>query len=462
MADITTVNPATGEDIANYDYMSAQQVDEIIDESHEAFLQWRETSAEERAEVIKSIGDSLMQHEEELAKLMTQERGKLYEQSLQEIALCKGICDYTAANGITALADDEREVEGMKKGLVTYQPIGIIYGIQPWNFPAYQVFRYTIANLMAGNSILLKHASNVTGSGLLVEKIMHESKLPKALFRTLLIDHDQSEKVIGHEKVRGVTLTGSDTAGVIVGQQAAKVIKKTVLELGSNDAFIVLKDADIDLAVVTCAHARLYNNGETCVAAKRFVVVDSIYDEFRDRLVKEFAKYELGDPMLETSKIGPMAREDLRTKLHEQVEESVKKGATITLGGEVPAGKGAYYPATILEDVKPGQPAYEDELFGPVASLIRAKDQDDALRLANDSRYGLGGAIFSKDEEEAIRLAQQYFDTGMVYINGYDLVNPGLPFGGVKDSGYGREHGGFGIKEFINIKAVHVVGKAPA
>ena len=462
MADITTVNPATGEDIANYDYMSAQQVNEIIDESHEAFLQWRETSAKERAEIIKSIGDSLMQHEEELAKLMTQERGKLYEQSLQEIALCKGICDYTAANGITALADDEREVEGMKKGLVTYQPIGIIYGIQPWNFPAYQVFRYTIANLMAGNSILLKHASNVTGSGLLVEKIMHESKLPKALFRTLLIDHDQSEKVIGHEKVRGVTLTGSDTAGVIVGQQAAKVIKKTVLELGSNDAFIVLEDADIDLAVVTCAHARLYNNGETCVAAKRFVVVDSIYDEFRDRLVKEFAKYELGDPMLETSKIGPMAREDLRTKLHEQVEESVKKGATITLGGEVPAGKGAYYPATILEDVKPGQPAYEDELFGPVASLIRAKDQDDALRLANDSRYGLGGAIFSKDEDKAIRLARDFFDTGMVYINGYGLANPAMPFGGVKDSGHGREHGGFGIKEFVNVKGIHVIGAKPA
>ncbi|CAM3973111.1 NAD-dependent succinate-semialdehyde dehydrogenase [Psychrobacter arenosus] len=462
MADITTVNPATGEDIANYDYMSAQQVDEIIDESHEAFLQWRETSAEERAEVIKSIGDSLMQHEEELAKLMTQERGKLYEQSLQEIALCKGICDYTVANGITALADDEREVEGMKKGLVSYQPIGIIYGIQPWNFPAYQVFRYTIANLMAGNSILLKHASNVTGSGLLVEKIIHESKLPKALFRTLLIDHDQSEKVIGHEKVRGVTLTGSDTAGVIVGQQAAKVIKKTVLELGSNDAFIVLEDADIDLAVVTCAHARLYNNGETCVAAKRFVVVDSIYDEFRDRLVKEFAKYELGDPMLETSKIGPMAREDLRTKLHEQVEESVKKGATIRLGGEIPAGKGAYYPATILEDVKPGQPAYEDELFGPVASLIRAKDQDDALRLANDSRYGLGGAIFSKDEDKAIRLARDYFDTGMVYINGYGLANPAMPFGGVKDSGHGREHGGFGIKEFVNVKGIHVIGAKPA
>jgi succinate-semialdehyde dehydrogenase/glutarate-semialdehyde dehydrogenase len=462
MADITTVNPATGEDIANYEYMNAQQVDDIINNSHEAFLQWRETSVEERAEVIKSIGDSLMKHEEELAKLMTQERGKLYEQSLQEIALCKGICDYTAANGITALADDEREVEGMKKGLVSYQPIGIIYGIQPWNFPAYQVFRYTIANLMAGNSILLKHASNVTGSGLLVEKIMHESKLPKALFRTLLIDHDQSEKVIGHEKVRGVTLTGSDTAGVIVGQQAAKVIKKTVLELGSNDAFIVLEDADIDLAVVTCAHARLYNNGETCVAAKRFVVVDSIYDEFRDRLVKEFAKYELGDPMLETSKIGPMAREDLRTKLHEQVEESVKKGATITLGGEIPAGKGAYYPATILEDVKPGQPAYEDELFGPVASLIRAKDQDDALRLANDSRYGLGGAIFSKDEDKAIRLARDYFDTGMVYINGYGLANPAMPFGGVKDSGHGREHGGFGIKEFVNIKGIHVIGAKPA
>ena len=456
MSDITTINPTTGEAIKDYDYMTTDEVNKIVDASHQAFLEWRTVSHEERAKVINSIGDKLIEYKEELAKLMTEERGKLYSQSLQEIDLCKAICDYTAANGISALADDEREIEGMKKGLVTYQPIGIIYGMQPWNFPAYQVFRYTIANLMAGNSVLLKHASNVTGSGLLIEKILHESDLPNDLFRTILIDHDQSEILIGHDKVRGVTLTGSDKAGVIVGKQAAKAIKKAVLELGSNDAFIVLEDADLDIAVETCTQARLINNGETCVAAKRFIVVDSVYDEFRERIVKKFAASKSGNPMDDSSAIGPLARQDLREKLHEQVEQSVAKGATIAVGGKVPEGKGSFYPATILENVEKGQPAYDDELFGPVAALIRAKDTDDAMRIANDSRYGLGGAIFSKDTEKAVRLAREQFDTGMVYINGYGLANPALPFGGVKNSGYGREHGGFGIKEFVNIKAVHV------
>ena len=456
MADITTVNPATGEDIKEYNYMSNDEVNNIVEASHQAFLEWRKTSHEERAKVINSIGETLMKYKEELSRLMTEERGKLYSQSLQEIDLCKAICDYTAEKGVAALADDERDIEGLKKGIVTYQPIGVIYGMQPWNFPAYQVFRYTIANLMAGNSILLKHAANVTGSGLLIEKIFHESELPDDLFRTILIDHDQSESLIGHDKVRGVTLTGSDGAGSIVGQQAAKAIKKAVLELGSNDAFIVLEDADLELAVQTCTLARLINNGETCVAAKRFIVVDSLYDEFRKRIVEEFASKKAGDPMDDTSDLGPLARKDLQEKLHAQVEESVSKGATISVGGKLPEGKGSFYPATILENVEKGQPAYDDELFGPVASLIRAKDQDDALRIANDSRYGLGGAIFSKDEDKAIRLANEQFDTGMVYINGYGLANPALPFGGVKNSGHGREHGGFGIKEFVNIKGVHV------
>ena len=456
MADITTINPATGEDIKEYNYMSNDEVNNIVEASHQAFLEWRKTSHEERAKVINSIGETLMKYKEELSRLMTEERGKLYSQSLQEIDLCKAICDYTAEKGVAALADDERDIEGLKKGIVTYQPIGVIYGMQPWNFPAYQVFRYTIANLMAGNSILLKHAANVTGCGLLIEKIFHESDLPNDLFRTILIDHDQSEKLIGNDKVRGVTLTGSDGAGSIVGQQAAKAIKKAVLELGSNDAFIVLEDADLELAVQTCTLARLINNGETCVAAKRFIVVDSLYDEFRKRIVEEFASKKAGDPMDDSSDLGPLARKDLQEKLHAQVEESVSKGATISVGGKLPEGKGSFYPATILENVEKGQPAYDDELFGPVASLIRAKDQDDALRIANDSRYGLGGAIFSKDEDKAIRLANEQFDTGMVYINGYGLANPALPFGGVKNSGHGREHGGFGIKEFVNIKGVHV------
>lgn len=465
MSDITTINPATGKEIKSYSYMSDEEVNKIIETSHQAFLKWRETSHEERAKVIKSIGDKLIEHKEDLARLMTEERGKTYEHSLQEVDLCKSICDYTAANGVAALADDERDLEGLKKGIVTYQPIGIIYGIQPWNYPAYQVFRYTIANLMAGNAILLKHAANVTGSGLLIEKILHESDLPNDLFRTLLISHDQSEQIIANDKIRGVTLTGSDKAGAVVAQQAAKVLKKTVMELGSNDAFIVLEDADLELAATTCAHARLYNNGETCVAAKRFVVVDSVYDEFRELLIEKFKGYKVGDPMQETTDVGPMSSTQQRETLQKQVQESIDKGAKVAYSSDLDDSlpkEGAYQPLVILENVSEDQPAYKDELFGPVASLIRAKDEKDAFRIANDSRYGLGGGVFSKDEDKAIRLASKYFDTGMVYINGYSLVQPGLPFGGVKDSGFGREHGGFGIKEFVNIKALHVVGKAPA
>ncbi len=465
MSDITTINPATGKEIKSYDYMSDAEVNKIIEASHQAFLQWRETSHEERAKVITSIGDKLIEHKEDLARLMTEERGKTYEHSLQEVDLCKSICDYTAANGVAALADDERDLEGLEKGIITYQPIGIIYGIQPWNYPAYQVFRYTIANLMAGNAILLKHAANVTGSGLLIEKILHESDLPNDLFRTLIISHDQSEQIIANDKIRGVTLTGSDKAGAVVAQQAAKVLKKTVMELGSNDAFIVLEDADLELAATTCAHARLYNNGETCVAAKRFIVVDSVYDEFRELLIEKFKGYKVGDPMQETTDVGPMSSTQQRETLQKQVQESIDKGAKVAYSSDVDDSlpkEGAYQPLVILENISEDQPAYKDELFGPVASLIRAKDEKDAFRIANDSRYGLGGGVFSKDEDKAIRLATKYFDTGMIYINGYSLVQPGLPFGGVKDSGFGREHGGFGIKEFVNIKALHVVGKAPA
>ncbi len=465
MSDITTINPATGKEIKSYDYMSDAEVNKIIEASHQAFLEWRETSHEERAKVITSIGDKLIEHKEDLARLMTEERGKTYEHSLQEVDLCKSICDYTAANGVAALADDERDLEGLEKGIITYQPIGIIYGIQPWNYPAYQVFRYTIANLMAGNAILLKHAANVTGSGLLIEKILHESDLPNDLFRTLIISHDQSEQIIANDKIRGVTLTGSDKAGAVVAQQAAKVLKKTVMELGSNDAFIVLEDADLELAATTCAHARLYNNGETCVAAKRFIVVDSVYDEFRELLIEKFKGYKVGDPMQETTDVGPMSSTQQRETLQKQVQESIDKGAKVAYSSDVDDSlpkEGAYQPLVILENISEDQPAYKDELFGPVASLIRAKDEKDAFRIANDSRYGLGGGVFSKDEDKAIRLATKYFDTGMIYINGYSLVQPGLPFGGVKDSGFGREHGGFGIKEFVNIKALHVVGKAPA
>lgn len=437
--------------------MTDEQVDEAVQRCHEAYLDWRLKSPEERAKIIGAIGKKLQERKEDMKQLMTREMGKLLKQGEQEVDLCAAICQWTAENGPENLKSEERELPNGGKGIITHTPIGVIYGIQPWNFPCYQVIRYAVANLMAGNGVLLKHAESVTGSGLLIEQIFSEAGVPEHLFTVLIIDHDQSDKVIDHELVRGVTLTGSPDAGRIIAQKAGEKLKKTVLELGSNDAYLVLEDADVDRAVKYCVQGRIYNNGETCVAAKRFIVTDKVYDSFRDAFVEKMKSIAYGDPTGEDAQIGPMARKDLREKLHEQVEESVKNGAKILCGGEVPDGPGYYYPATVLEDVKPGQPAYEDELFGPVASLIRAKDDEDAMRIANDSRFGLGGGIFSENKEKAIELATKYFDTGMVFINGFGLAQPNMPFGGVKDSGYGREHGGFGLKEFVNEKAVMVM-----
>lgn len=451
---MTTINPATGKEIQSYDTMTNDEMNKVIESCHEAFLEWKMKPAEERAKIIVNIGKELDKNKDKLAKLMTEEMGKLEKQGHQEIELCSAICDYTAENGPKSLQDEERELPEGGKGFITYSPMGVIYGIQPWNFPTYQVVRYSIANLMAGNGVLLKHAENVTGTGILLEQIYKDAGLPENLFKTLVISHDQSDEVIENERVRGVTLTGSPGAGRIIGEKAGKALKKTVLELGSNDAYIVLDDADLDLAVKTCVQGRLYNNGETCVAAKRFIVVDAVYDEFRDAFVEQMKNMKAGDPTSEDSDLGPMARKDLREELHEQVEESVKKGAKIHCGGKIPEGDGFYYPATVLENLEPGQPAYDDELFGPVASLIKAKDTDDAMRIANDSRFGLGGGIFSKDEAKAKELAQKHFDTGMVFINSFGLAKPNMPFGGVKDSGYGREHGGFGLHEFVNAKSV--------
>ena len=456
MAKIQTINPATAEPITEYEMMSDDEAFAAVERCHDAFLDWKMKSLEERGEVLRAIGRELRENAEDFARLMTEETGKLLSDGKAEAELCAAICDYTADQGPKELADEEREYSPGKRGIVSYNPVGVIYGIQPWNFPCYQAVRYSIANLMAGNGVLLKHAESCTGSGIFLRDLYERAGLPKNLFTLLFIDHDQSDKVIAHEKVRGVTLTGSDGAGKIVAKTAGEALKKTVLELGSNDAYLVLEDADIDTAVQFCVQGRLFNNGETCVNAKRFIVTDKVYDAFMDKFVAAMDATKMGDPTDDDTELGPIAREDLRDTLAEQVEESVKNGATIRCGGQIPDRKGFYYPATVLADVQPGQPAYDDELFGPVASVIRAKDDDDAMRIANDSRYGLGGGIFSKDEDKAIRLARDHFDTGMVFINGFNIAQPNMPFGGVKNSGYGREHGGFGMKEFVNIKAIAV------
>jgi len=453
---LKTINPATGETLKTYARMSDDEMALAIEQCQAAYQDWRQRSLEDRAKVIKAIGDELRKHVDDYAELMTKEMGKLYRDGQEEVKLCAGICDYTAEHGPKELASEERDIMSGRKGIVTYSPIGIVYGIQPWNFPLYQAIRYSISNLMAGNGVLLKHAETCTGSGLMLRDIYEAAGLPKHLFTVLLISHDQSDAVIENNLVRGVTLTGSDGAGRVVGEKAGKALKKTVLELGSNDAYLVLEDADVDLAVETCVKGRLFNNGETCVNAKRFIVTEEVYDEFTEKFVKAMADIKLGDPFAEDSDLGPMARADLRETLHGQVKDSVEKGATIRCGGEIPDMQGAYYPSTVLTDVAPGQPAYDDELFGPVASVIRAKDDDDAMRIANDSRYGLGGGIFSRNEDRAIELACNHFDTGMVRVNGFGIAAPNMPFGGVKDSGFGREHGGFGMKEFVNVKAVFV------
>jgi succinate-semialdehyde dehydrogenase/glutarate-semialdehyde dehydrogenase len=454
---ITTVNPTTGEQLESYTMMDLGQAKQIIEDSHTAFLSWRHESLQKRGEIVKAIGKALQAHKEEFTDLMVKEMGKIPDEARQELDLCTGICDYTAETGPDVLADEERNPGNGERGFITYSPIGVIYGIQPWNFPAYQVVRYSIANIMAGNTVLLKHAENVTGSSLLLEKIYREAGLPENVFRSLVISHDTSDEVIANPLVRGVTLTGSDGAGRKVAGQAAKYLKKTVLELGSNDAYLVLDDADLEVAVDTCVTGRVMNGGQTCVAAKRFVVTEANYEAFRDRFVEKMKALKVGDPTQSDTDVGPMARVDLRDDLHDQVEESVRKGATILCGGKKPEGKGAFYPVTVLDNVTPGQPAYDDELFGPVASLIRAKDDEDAMRIANDSRYGLGGGIISKDVKRATELASKYFDTGMVFINGFGLATPEMPFGGVKNSGYGREHGGFGMREFVNVKAINVI-----
>lgn len=455
----STINPTSEEEIKTYTYMTNEAAEKVVKKCHEAYLKWRHFPVAERAKIIKAIGKELMAQKEKFAALMTEEMGKLLRQGHQEIELCAGICEFTATEGIDVLKDVERELSDGGKGIISYLPIGVIYGIQPWNFPAYQVIRYSIANLMAGNGILLKHAQNVTGSALLLEEIYETAGLPKDLFKVLIIDHDQSDKIIENDLVRGVTLTGSSEAGKIIAKKSGEFLKKTVLELGSNDAYLVLEDADVKLAAKTCVQGRVYNNGETCVAAKRFIVTEKVYDDFKAAFVEGMKTIVTGDPSQKSSKMGPMARKDLREKLHDQVEKSVQKGAKLILGGKISDEKGYFYPATILENVKPGQPAYDDELFGPVASLIKAKDNEDAMRIANDSQFGLGGGIFSKNEEEAIRLAQKHFDTGMININSFGLAHPNMPFGGIKNSGYGREHGGFGLLEFVNAKSIFIPKK---
>ncbi|GAA0819342.1 NAD-dependent succinate-semialdehyde dehydrogenase [Colwellia asteriadis] len=452
---IETINPFTEKTLKRYTLMTHQEAEVCVEKANECFEEWKLVSVAQRVKLANALAKVIEENQDELVQLMVDEMGKVQSQAKQEVALCAEICKYTASTAEQALANEPRDYN-QGRAIITYQPIGVILGIQPWNFPLYQVIRYSITNLIAGNTTVMKHASNVFGMAQKIHSLYEQAGFPKYAYQSLLVDGETASKLISHDGIKGVTFTGSDNVGKMVAEEAAKRSKKTVLELGSNDAYLVLDDADIALAIETCVKARIINNGETCVSAKRFIVTEKNYDEFKLGFKQAMMQIKMGDPRAEDTHLGPMARKDLREKLHDQVKKSIAAGATIVCGCEMPDGKGFFYPPSILENVSPNMPAYDDELFGPVAALIKAKDDNDAMRIANDSRYGLGGGIFSKNEEYAIELAVKHFNTGMVNINGYGLAQPNLPFGGVKNSGYGREHGGFGLKEFVNIKSVMI------
>jgi succinate-semialdehyde dehydrogenase/glutarate-semialdehyde dehydrogenase len=452
---IRSINPATGAQIASYDETPQSAVGEIIGRSHEVFQTWRRKSFDERARALRAAAHTLRGEAKELARLMALEMGKPLRDGIAEAQKCATCCDYYADNAEHLLAAELVKTEA-HSSFVTFNPLGVVLAVMPWNFPFWQVFRFAAPSLMAGNAAVLKHASNVPGCALAVERIMRESGFPEGLFRTLMIGSAAVDAVIEHPLVRAVTLTGSGAAGKAVARKAGEMLKKTVLELGGSDAYLVLEDADLDLAARVCAKGRLINSGQSCIAAKRFIVVERVRREFEQRFVEQMKAARQGDPLSMDTEIGPLARHDLRDTLHRQVERTMQRGAPCLLGGRIPDGPGAFYPPTVLTDVAQGMPAYEEELFGPVAAVIPVKDEAQAIAVANDSTFGLGAAVFTRDLKRAEHLATHEIESGCVFVNEQVRSDPRLPFGGIKESGYGRELSSYGIKEFVNIKTVYV------
>jgi succinate-semialdehyde dehydrogenase/glutarate-semialdehyde dehydrogenase len=403
---------------------------------------------------MKKAAVILRERKEAFATLMAEEMGKPFKQGVAEAEKSALGCDYYADQAATHLAPETTKTDA-SKSYVAFDPIGVVLAVMPWNFPFWQVFRFAAPALMAGNTGVLKHASNVPGCALAIEQVFVEAGFPGGVFRTLLIGSRQVKAVIDNPLVSAVTLTGSTPAGKAVAAQAGALVKKTVLELGGSDPYLVLEDADLDLAVNTCVTSRLINSGQSCVNAKRFIVAEPIADAFTARFVAAMKAKQMGDPLADGTDIGPQSRPDLRDELHTQVMDSVAKGARLLLGGEIPPGKGSFYPPTVLTDVRKGMPAYDEELFGPVAAIITARNEAEAIRMANDSIFGLGAAVFTKDAARGERVARE-LEAGCTFVNSLVASDPRLPFGGIKESGYGRELGSYGIKEFVNIKTVYV------
>ena len=452
---LTSINPANGQTIKTYEEHTQSQINSLLVKADNAFKTWRTFRFSDRAVLMKNAGDILRNHQETYAQLMAAEMGKPIAQGRSEIIKCAWVCDYFAENAEQFLKSEYIQTEA-NKSYITFQPLGVILAVMPWNFPFWQVFRFAVPTLMAGNAGLLKHSSNVSGCSLAIENIFKEAGFPQDLFRSLLINSRKVGSVINNNLIKAVTLTGSTPAGQAVAEQAGRMLKKTVLELGGSDPYIILEDADLDSAASACVTSRLINSGQSCIAAKRFIIVNSVRKAFEQLFIQKMQAAVVGDPLDEETMVGPLARFDLREELDLQVQKSIQQGAVCLLGGKSVEDDGTYYLPTILTNVKKGMPAYDEELFGPVASLINAKNEKEAIVLANDSSFGLGAAVFTQDIKRGERIAAEELESGSCFVNSFVKSDPRLPFGGIKESGYGRELSYYGIKEFVNIKTVYI------
>ncbi|MCE1189920.1 MAG: NAD-dependent succinate-semialdehyde dehydrogenase [Ignavibacteria bacterium] len=452
---LNSINPHSNELIDSYREHSQHQVETIINSAWNCFNGYRESTFTERSTWLRKSSELLKSRRSELAMLMTLEMGKPIQQSYAEIDKCSWVCEFYAENGPKYLTDEIVQTEATKS-YVTFQPLGVILGVMPWNFPFWQVFRFACPTLMAGNTCLLKHSSNVSGCALAIEDIFRLAGFPSHAFTTLLIPGKKVESVIAHKAVKAVSLTGSTATGIAIAGSAARYLKKTVLELGGSDPYIVLDDADIKLAADASVTSRLINSGQSCIAAKRFIVTSSIYRDFCGEFLRVMSSKKMGNPADSANDIGPQARLDLRDELDLQVKKSVQEGAKLLLGGKTPDMPGAYYPPTILSDVKPGMTAFEEELFGPAAAIVKADTEDEAIQFANRSPFGLGAAVFTSDTRKGEVIAKTRLEAGSCFVNSFVKSDPRLPFGGIKQSGYGRELALYGIREFVNIKSVYI------
>jgi succinate-semialdehyde dehydrogenase / glutarate-semialdehyde dehydrogenase len=450
-----TINPANGKKIKTFDSLSDNEMKNAIEKADSVFREWKQTSFSDRAFLLKKAGALLRERKEELARMMSLEMGKPFKDGVAEAEKCALVCDYYAEHAEAFLSEEPLDSDA-SESFIAYNPLGTVLAVMPWNFPFWQVFRFAAPATMAGNTGLLKHASNVPQCALAIEKIFTDAGYPEGVFQTLLISSKQVAVLLENPAIKAATLTGSEFAGSAVAKKAGEMLKKTVLELGGSDPYIVLADADIEQAAKTCATSRMINSGQSCIAAKRFIVEKNIIGEFTRLFSEQMKTFKMDDPAKPETNMGPMARTDLRDEVHQQVLDSVSAGASCILGGKVPERPGAWYPPTILAGVKKGMPAFDEEIFGPVAAIIEAENEEHAIELANNSRYGLGAAVFTRDTAKGRQIAAEKLEAGCCFVNAFVRSDPRLPFGGIKMSGYGRELSVQGIREFVNLKTVYV------